>query len=91
MSEYAQTGSQTITSAEPDRGQIVKEFEWAITDLEKVVDELRARLSPIMMPPTLTDERLSEPRGPVSDARGRLMDLHRVTAVLRETLGLLEV
>lgn len=83
---YAQT-----SSGHAERESIVKEFEWAITDLQQVVAELGNRLIPVMRPAPPTPAGNDSPEQVVSTARQRLTDLHKTTGVLRTFLDLIEV
>lgn len=73
-----------------ERQSIIKEFEWAITDLQKTVEELHVRLVPVTSP-AFPDDTLSDPLPPSSEARSRLHDLQGTTASLRGLLNRLEV
>lgn len=73
-----------------DRPSIIKEFEWSITELQKVVEELYGRLSPVTRsePETMLNETALPPS---SEARSRLHDLQDTTASLRSLISRLEV
>lgn len=89
MQPDSMSGSIKVTPTE-ERQSIIKEFEWSITDLQNVVEELYGRLSPVVR---------SEPEAmatsdaviPSSDARARLHDLQGTTAALRSLISRLEV
>lgn len=72
-----------------ERTSIIKEFEWAITDLQKVTEELHVRLQPVTRsePEAMTEDRVIG----VSEVRTRLHDLQLTTAALRSLLSRLEV
>lgn len=72
-----------------ERTSIVKEFEWAITDLQTVVEELHVRLVPVTR--SEPEAMLSDVIIPSSEARSRLHDLQATTASLRALLNRLEV
>ncbi len=76
-------------AASPDRESIVKEFEWATTDMDKVLGDLSNRLQPLLRP----DDRKegSEPMPPVSPIRSQLHKIHAQAAYLRMILDRLEV
>lgn len=82
--------AETTRAAEPARDSIVKEFEWAITELQKVTEELHIRLAPVTRPSCPSDN-LSANKEPVSEVRSRLQDLHATTSALRALIERLEV
>lgn len=79
-------GAMQVTE---DRPSIIKEFEWAITDLQKVTEELHVRLEPVTRsePAEMQDDRVLG----TSEARTRLHDLQLTTASLRGLISRLEV
>lgn len=81
------SGSMQVTE---DRPSIIKEFEWSITDLQKVVEELHSRLLPVTRnePSAPLAAEIIEPN---SEARSRLHDLQLTTASLRSLISRLEV
>lgn len=93
MSEFAMANTASLSYADPsqpDRQSIVKEFEWAVTDLQMALAELHERLLPVLRPePPIASD--SQPEPPVSEARQRLRDLQRSTAGIRFLLERLEV
>lgn len=95
MTQFDQAGTASAsqswtTSVAPERNSIVKEYEWAITDLQVVVAEMTVRLQPVLAPVPLNDESV-DPAPSMSEARARLIDLHGTTAQLRSLLDRLEV
>lgn len=73
-----------------DRPSIIKEFEWAITDLQSVVEELYSRLAPVVRREPESDPP-SEVIIPTSDARANLYALQGSTGSLRSLISRLEV
>lgn len=73
-----------------ERQSIIKEFEWSITELQEVVEELHIRLVPVTRSESTVD-MLGEKIIPTSEARSRLHDLQGTTASLRSLLARLEV
>lgn len=80
-------GAMQVTE---DRPSIIKEFEWSITELQKTVEELFVRLSPVTRSEA-DSSVLDAPVAPTSEARSRLHDLQGTTASLRGLLNRLEV
>lgn len=98
MSQYecAQTGTATASAGhltvKSERESIVKEFEWATTELDSIVSELTQRLGPILAPSY--DDKvsgMSDPMPEVSPARSQLHNLHAQIARIRWILDRLEV
>lgn len=73
-----------------ERQSIVKEYEWAVTDLQAVVAELTARLQPVLRPLD-PENNAPGPMPPISEHRQRLHDLAVTTGALRGLLDRLEV
>lgn len=73
-----------------DRQSIIKEFEWAITDLQNVVAELYERLVPVTKNEPIEGLLVTDVVA-TSDARIRLHDLQGTTASLRSLISRLEV
>lgn len=73
-----------------DRPSIVKEFEWAITDLQNVVEELHGQLIPVTKNEPIPDMAVTDVVA-TSEARSRLHDLQGTTALLRSLISRLEV
>lgn len=88
---YAQMSPSTTGAMTGERSSIVKEYEWAVTDLQVVVAELGDRLGPILVPDMSDKQPGGEPMQAVSEARGRLMDLQLTTARIRALISRLEV
>lgn len=86
----ATTASSYADSVKGERESIVKEFEWAITDLQKVVSELAIRLQPVLVPKELVDAD-GVPMAEPSPVRQRLYDLQATTGNIRGLLARLEV
>lgn len=89
MQPDSMTAKIAVSQVE-ERQSIIKEFEWSITDLQAVVEELHARLSPV----TRNETDANAPGDsviPTSDARARLHDLQGTTASLRSLISRLEV
>lgn len=94
MGDPFATGAVTLNNpvarAVPDRQSIIKEYEWAIVELDKVIDELAVRLSPVLTP-YYADPSDCDPAPDTSEARARLMHLHGLISTLRLVIDRLEV
>lgn len=75
----------------PDRQSIVKEYEWAITDIDAALKELFSRLEPVLDPSYPDGCADGVPTPPVSEARSRLHHLQGLAASVRGITARLEV
>lgn len=85
--DYAQAITAGTT---PDRQSIIKEYEWAITDLDAALTELFDRLDPVLTP-DYPDSVEGVPTPEVSTARYRLHHLQGLTVSVRAITDRLEV